>query len=161
MCERCKATKAAALEMLAAHTPALASTVAQRIALDDCWATFRTVYYMSEEQARLEGAKQSEELWQRLHSLKVRDLDELRVILHSIRQATNVLLGHIKNVLEVKVVNEHETEGLDPELVDEMKQVVMRRNLGKVLMETFGATVDDPNPLAKPHPFSSATPIET
>ena len=62
MCERCKGNKFAALQLLAAHVPALAETVAQRVALDDLWGTFQEIYHLEggEDSVKARAAK----LWQ-------------------------------------------------------------------------------------------------
>lgn len=166
MCKRCQGIKHAALEMMAAHCPTLATTVAQRVAFDDLWETFLAIYNLqgTNESVNERGTQLSSDLWDRLETgISVADLDDMRVALRAIREAAQVALTQIKGVLEFKVVNKGQTEGLEPELVQEIHQEVMKAALAALA----GATGRDPKDFKvvdmrstqdlTPHPFAKPT----
>lgn len=168
MCERCKGIKALAIQVLSAHSPAMAANPAQVAILDDCWKAMHDVFVMDEAEAKERGPAISEGNWNRLREMKVADLDEVRVILNSIREACKVVGDQVKNVLEVKVINDGETEGLDPELVEDIKRSVRRRQINDALKELFtggnfplGALGVDLTEPDKGSPLTKAPPVTT
>jgi hypothetical protein len=168
MCEKCIASKAAAIQLLAAHAPALATTVAARTILDDCFKVVQEVFDMTAEEAKEKGPAVAEGHWNRLREMKSRDLDEVRVLMNSISTACKAVAEQVKNVLEAKVINDGETEGLDPELVEDIKRSVRRRHISDALKELFadgnlpfGALGVDLTEPDNPSPFTKAPPVTT
>jgi len=101
------------------------------------------------------------DLFSRLENIPVRDLDEIRVILGSLREACKVAGTQISGVLEYMVVNKGQTEGLEPDLVRQIHVAALQRSareLGGIVIDlsqlTSTPTKGAP-PFAKPPNISS------
>lgn len=152
MCEKCASTKVAVLQMLAAHVPTLATSVAQRVAFDDCFEAFLTIYPGTEEEIRVKGTELSSANWDRLHHVSVEDLNRMRWALIAIRDVCGTILGQIRGVIEDKVVMGGETEGLDPQFVLEVHEAVLRKAVGKLV----GAKISESTHPLDQFPFNKS-----